>query len=662
MKCPKNQTRTSFDLYSFSLYNVYKANNENMVEKTQTGQEAVQENIKDYLSKDRSSLDQEDFSNSAGKKKKKFLVLGALLILLIVLAFSYISYTTGQKSFANEEVNLSIESPENIESGEEISFTIAYKNDNDIALKNVKIEMFFPENFTLSSSDKSLEKDGSISFWKSEEIPAHSTDRIRVFGRMMGDMGDEKIFRAIMKYKPANFNSEFQANAEKRMTVTSVPVELSLKIPENGIKNDADAMLQFYIKNKSERSFSKGRIDIELPETFTLISSESPVTQKDRRYSFELDNMSPGTEKSVSLQGSFHSENGTETIKMEFYATENGENAVKYAQKTEEIKIIKPEILVTAKINGEDEYYASKNEEIEYRINFKNQSEKEIRGLTLTSSLSGNFDFSSIKAERGRVNGNEITWSALNVPALGQLKPGEEGNVSFKVKVKDYFDITKETDKDFVLENIITIKTSSQEIMSLTESTKVKAFLALDVKGYFNDDGRIQNGGALPPRVGEKTYYTMHWSIRSLFGSTQNVQIKASLPAGVRWTGKYVDSKGKTREEEGGNPASEDSQGAENTQEEKVYYNAAVNEIIWEIPALKANEGILSPAKEIIFQIEAIPKEDDAGKIIDLLDISTALGYDIFTKQTVSSSQDKVTSRLVDDYSISDNEAVVQGR
>jgi len=635
------------------------------------------DNIHEYLVKKEGDLRDEGFSDIETKKNKnKKIAIGALIALLVFLIFAYFSYSKGQKSFANENVTLSIETPEDVESGTEISFTIGYKNENEISLKNGRLEMFFPDNFIMTSSDKELGKDGNISFWSIDSIPANSMDKIRIFGRLIGDKDSASDFRAILKYKPSNFNSIFETSATKSVEISSVPVELEISSPEESIKDDTDTALTFSVKNKSNRNFSKAQIKIELPENFEYTPSENSLLEQDgenNSFIFETENLLAGEEKSISVEGSFHSENGKENVKADVYLLEENGEFIKYAEQTKEFQIEKPEILVSVTINGSEDYYADKNEELEYKIDFENQSDKEIRGLTLNSKLGNNFDLSSINATEGRISNDEIIWSALRVPALAQLKPQEKGNVSFKVKVKDYFTIAKDSDKDFVLENNITIKTSTAEIVSITKSIKVKAFLALETKAYFNDDGRIENGGALPPRAGEKTYYTVHWSLRNLFSETKNIRIVATLPQGVKWTGKYIDSKGKviTEEIEEENATesvtSTTSENVEENQEieiseEKVFYDKNTNEMVWEIPVLKPNEGILSSAKEIVFQIEISPEEENVNKEMDILNITNASGYDTFTQQNIFSSKDKLTTKLTNDFSIGEQEAIVQTR
>jgi len=626
-------------------------------------QDEKENEIRDYLEKKKDDdNDSEDgLSAKPEKNKKKLFIIGAAIFLLLAIT-AYFSYSKGQKSFENEKVSVFVETAAEIESGAEVSFTVGYKNDNPVDLKDARMEISFPDNFIVSSSDKAITKEGAISSWKMDKISKDSTDKIRVFGKFIGNKGDVGNIKGILKYRPANFNSEFQAEGQMQITISSIPVELTLKFPEGGVKNDVDTDISFALKNQSVRNFSKAKMEVQFPASFTFVSSDVEASQKDEKnnkFTFELGDLAAAKEVVVAVKGNFHSKNDKESVQVAVYLAEGGGDWTKYIERSEDATITRPGIFVVQTINGAEDYVCGKGEELEYMLEFENQSAGELRGLTFKNVLTGNYDLTTLEAKEGTVKNNEIVWSAAKVPALAQLKPGEKGSVSFKVKVKDTFTIEKESDKNFILENKVTVNTADQEIINLTKSSKVRAFIALETKGYFNDDGRIANGGSLPPRVGQKTYYTIHWSVQNLFNDVENVRIKSVLPKGVKWTGKYIDSKGKVVSDANG--TGNGTQEGDKISEERVYYDSAANTVIWEIPKLKANDGVLTSAKEIVFQIEAEPQAENVGKAMDLIDNITATGYDTFVQQNITNSGKKVSTELFDDFSISTEEAIVQG-
>jgi hypothetical protein len=641
-----------------------------------THSEKVEDEIKDYLGKKREDLNQEDFYDKP-KKNNGDLIRICFLVLLLFFVFAYFSYSKGHSSFANEKVRVSIEASDQIGSGDETSFTVSCINDNRVSLTNAKLEIFFPDNFIMKSSDQKIEQSGQAFYWNLQNIGAQSTTKIRVYGKVIGKIGEEKIFKAVLSFRPSNFNSDFQSQGTKSSKISSIPVELNLNFPES-IKDSSESELTFSYKNKSDRDFGKVKLEAEFPANFIYINSTPTLTKvngSENIYSLEGDNFSKGTDITVKISGSFQSQNDKETVKARIYLLEENGTMTEYDEETKDINMIKTEILISQTINNTSEYNANKNESLNYQINFKNQSGQEIKGLVLKSALDGNFDLKSLKTDKGTVSGNNITWNAINVPELASLMPGSVGSVTFTVNVIDHFDITKESDKNYTLKNIASISSfgsssGSQNIENVIAKneidSKVKAFLYLDAKGYFNDDGRIQNGGQIPPKVGQQTFYTIHWSVRNFFNDTENIRVTAVLPQGVTWTGKYIDSNDKVYN--GGNPA-DNSPGQTNTDnvdaakitEEKIYYNNETHEVTWEIPNLKANDGVLTPAKEIIFQIAAIPSANDVGSPMTLIDNTTVSGNDTYIGSTVTNTGTKITTDLTSsDYSIGNAEAIVK--
>lgn len=644
-----------------------------MLEETQN--EKVDGEIKSYLEKGKENISREDFSDNKPKKieKKKKMFIAAVLGISALLVFAYVSYIKGHGSFSGENVRISIDAPEETGSGDEVSITVSCANNNKVNLNDAKLEISFPDNFIMKSSDNEVNRSGSVYVWNIGSIPAQSTKKIRIYGRIVGRQGEQKNLKGVLRYRPSNFNLNFQSEGEKTITISSVPVELNLNFPES-VKDSAEGEFTFSCKNTGNRDFGKVQLEMEFPKDFSYVSAEPASNFKKEEgegntYMLEEEGFAKGVEKSVKIKGAFQSQNEKETIKVKVYLLEDNNEMIEYAGEEKTVKMEKTEILLSQTVNGVADYSADKNEELTYKIIFKNQSGKEMRGMVLEGALSGNFDLASIEANKGTVKGNTVTWSAANVPELASLLPQGEGSVEFKVKVKDIFTIQKENDKNFVLRNSASISSlssgsNSQEQENLIAKneidTKVKAFIFLDTKGYFNDDGRINNSGSIPPQVGQRTYYTIHWSVRNFFNDVENVRIASVLPEGVKWTGKYVNSQGKAVEDRMTNDTVSQDDGNEKITEEKVFYDSKKNEVVWQMPSLKANEGVLSAAKEIVFQVEVIPLNKHAGSAMTLIEGTTVSAYDAFVTANIAGTGGKITTKLTDDFSISDTEAVVR--
>lgn len=628
------------------------------------------ENLKNYL--ERGGHEGSEKANwfDKGRKNKKAVLLVSFLILCLVAVVAYFALLSGHKSFANEKVEISIQLPEKIQSGEEVSILLEYKNSNEVTLNGASAEIFFPKDFVFRSSDWNLQGGNSRFSVELGDIGPNSSMQVRVFGRIIGSLDEKKVFSTILQYKPSNFNSKFKNTKEASVIISEVPVTLEVKIPES-IKNDSEMEMSFVYKNKSNRDFSKSEFRLILPEGLNSYSANQDFVKSSEFENiliFSKDGLLAGAENSISLKGIINSENDSVAIKVEVYLLEANNDLVRYISEERNINLEKPDILISQTVNGLEEYSASKNEQLNYKINFKNQSNKEIKGMILNAELLGNFDLATLRADKGNVKDSKIVWSALNVPQLGILGPGEEGSVDFSVKVKDYFVINTKEDKNFVLSSKVDISMlgavsqnsdSVKLLAGALKEVKVQAFTPVVSRGYFNDDGRIENGGVLPPRLGEKTSYTIHWNIKNLFNDIEKVRIKTTLPSGVELTGKYINSKSDVFDSGIARLTEGEVENFDNQSEEKIYYNPQSRELTWFIPRLKANDGILTAAEEIVFQVEILPRAEHVGSAMDLIGPVSIVGYDTFIGREVKTEGNALNTQLFDDYSISSEEAIV---
>jgi hypothetical protein len=109
------------------------------------------------------------------------------------------------------------------------------------------------------------------------------------------------------------------------------------------------------------------------------------------------------------------------------------------------------------------------------------------------------------------------------------------------------------------------------------------------------------------------------------------------------------------------NQSSEDNNEERENQikEENFFYNTKTREVVWELPKLDSNTGIVSPVKEVVFQISIKPKDSDVGKIMKIMDEVKATGYDEFVNKEIITLESELTTELPDDYSIGIKEGIV---
>ncbi len=677
--------------------------------------EHTEESIKDYLSQKekRSNSGQEEDvfdsksvgSGKSSKSNKGLFLLVLFFVIAAALIAAYFAYTSGQHSFDKRKVKIEVKVPQGIASGEEIAISINYRNDTRVALKDVKLSLFPPQQFIFISSDKKAQKEPAVITWNVGSLSAGAFDSIKLFGKIVGKKGSKYKFDSKISYIPDNFNYTFESadsSSSAETQIISIPFGFSVDAPDSAVSGDEVEYTIDY-KNISGHSFRKVEIKALFSDGFQYTSSEPKADKKDENHLlWSFENIENNEGAKLVIRGNIAGKEGErKRAKIVLEASEKDEDPVEYASKEVSIQIKKEPIALSQTINGFSNYSADKGEELEYRIKFKNTSNEEIRGLVINSVLEGNVDFDSLQVVNGSYDDKyKITWSAFNVPKLAVLKPAEEGEVSFRIKVKDYIDVDKTNDKNLTIKNKATISTFNfssdtvkiEKVIAKSESVvKINASLFLSAKGYFNDDGRIVNKGFIPPEVGKETTYTIHWNLSSLFNDIKNLRIVSSLPDGVEWTGNYIKPNGEislggksngtlvplktkqaageekttgsnadsSREEIESNSGKGEQLEETQIEEERFYYNPETREVVWEIPQLDANTGISSPVKEVVFQVSIVPQDTDVGNVVKIMDKVRGEGYDEFTGKRIIGLEDELTTELPDDNSIGIEEGIV---
>jgi len=673
------------------------------------------ESVKGYLfKKDKvDNIQQEDKSalsyKSGAPFKSKKLIAAVLLLFLATVSTAYFMYMKGQSSFDDSKVKVEIETKSEISSGEDITFNIKYKNGSNVKLKNPKLSFFVPRDFIFVSSDRKSTREPTVISWKLGDLPAGEFGKVRLFGRIIGRKYTEYEFASKISYTPENFNYEFES-LEKlskiKLKITSVPFEIYVKSPKSATVGDEISYSVEY-KNIGKHNFKNIRIKAKFSEGFLQTFSQPEADEKkDNHLIWNIGSLNSNSKGKLTIKGKVQN-NKDKKIKMEvsLYVLDSYNNFVKHTSKTVSVGVQEIPIVLSQTINSFDTYSANKGEELEYRIRFKNVSDKEIRGLVINSEIKGNIDFNTLQVSNGSYdNRYKITWSAFNVPTLAVLSPKEEDEVTFKIRVKDQIEINDADDKNFLIKNKATISkfdfdSDSSEfekkIASNTSTVKINAFLFVRAKGYFNDDGRIANKGAIPPQVGKETFYTVHWNLGNLFNSSRDITVVSILPEWSKWTGNYIKPNGEISLGDSSNGTFDPDEEADNENkviaeglddakdnnnetnldkdnqltteqipvekkaEEEFYYNVKTREIVWKIPRLEANTGTVYPPREVVFQISVMPESVDIGDVLKIMDKVEVSGYDEFTGEKITNIENELTTELPDDNSIRIEEGVV---
>jgi hypothetical protein len=271
----------------------------------------------------------------------------------------------------------------------------------------------------------------------------------------------------------------------------------------------------------------------------------------------------------------------------------------------------------------------------------------DLRDVVITAELLGTmFDIPTLSSD-GFFNSinNTITWNASNKSELSLIPAGETGEAVFSVMIKGSYPIYRLSDKNFVLKVKGKIESptvpegvGADKTTAMAENqVKVRGKIGVESKVLFRDSmSGVVNEGAWPPKVDEKTEFTVHWILTNYATDIKDVSIKSFLNPGVKWKGNI---KGNTT-----------------TLPE---YNERTQEIIWNVGNVAATKGVIGEPIEAVFQIEATPSVLSIQNYIPLVGRTEAEAEDSFTGISLTAEDEGATTRLADDPMIKEGEGRV---
>ena len=322
-----------------------------------------------------------------------------------------------------------------------------------------------------------------------------------------------------------------------------------------------------------------------------------------------------------------------------------GDQYVNYEKAETSSTITNPLLRTEISVNNFSDYSSFPGDDLNYAIDYSNNSNYNLIGMNLTVKLEGEmYDISGLDTKGGYYDSSNSTilWNASTVSDFSNLTPQKNGQISFRVKLKNSIPSGSTGSKNLFVRASARLSTPNvpsnvggDEIFAESNLvTKISAQPTLKQIVYYNDPA-FGLFGPLPPEVGKETSFTVHWQIINPGNDMNGVRVSGILPAGVKW--KNVVSVGLGQPEP--------------------IFNKNTSEVTWNLGILPQGIGMTGTKYEASFQITVKPAVNQKGGSILLIKDSKLSGIDTFTKQNiVVPVRDILTNELVD----RPNEGIVQ--
>ena len=552
-------------------------------------------------------------------------IIIGLLILLIFGAAIFLLYRSG---FREGNVILKIEAPDQALSGEEIEYRVIIENNNNFDLKGTKLSLFYP-NGTIWFNEEGQPFNSPINNFDPAGFGSRERKEFILRAVLTGEKGELKKIKAEFTYSSSNLRSVFQKSAEAGTTISKVSIPLTLSGPPNVLPGQS-VQVSLDLRNETAKDFENLQVVFSYPDGF-IFKKASPL-QDESNNLFNLSSLKSGEGVRITVEGDI---SGFEKESKRFIAVLKRKIDGKLFdfQKTQVmLTVSSPLLAADVLVNDSKNYIAQAGDRLKYKVGFSNNSDNNFSALELLVKIEGQmFDLASLKTSGFfDQNARTILWNAAAEPALANLAPGQSGAVSFEISLKP--DFPKTLAKNYSLKAGALIQTSSvppdfnlDKITAAAELiTKIKSKIDFTSKAFYNDSV-FPNTGSNPPRVSQKTTYTIHWKIVNEGNDLTNVGIISSFLPGISWENKFKIT-----------PTQSD-----------LNYNPSTGQISWRVPTVPAGTGIIFPVFEAVFQVGITPSVNQSGQNLEILKEAIFEAVDNFTKEKINLSQPKIdTSAL----------------
>jgi len=561
------------------------------------------------------------------KRRKRTIIILAMAFLLIVAAASIFGFIVfnKRKQFAEDKIKIDIIGPDETQIGEEVTYLINYKNEGQVALKDVKLFVRMPNGFSLTEQVPETEN----STWQFEKIKIDESGQIKIKGKLITQVDTTQKINATISYIPENFNSEFSKIETHSTQVLPLEIETDITHPQNAIPGQK-FNLKISYNNPTETDYEKIIIKLVSPSDFSTIQSQ-PESENNE---WVIENIEANNEKQkIEIEGKFSEDIDLTSIEknqqFEFQILYPGEFDQNFVQKSEEfiIELSDQEILTYLIINGKTENSnTTYGENLNCTAVVKNTSDQDIEDASLVANIEEwplevlNWKNSSLSG--GDVNdteeGSQIGWD------IGYLNAYSEKVIEFSIPIKKLAALQDFSNESLAKQNIklylqLTVDEEELTIDSSTIEIKLNTDLSLGIKAlYYDKDGNELGSGPIPPQANKTTTYKIFWDISNNLHEITDVKIKTTLADEVSWSGNEEITTG------------------------QINYNSDTNQLIWEINRLPqtVNEAHAN------FELSLKPTNADIGKLMKLTENTSLEAKDSITGDSLIISLNPISTNL----------------
>ena len=557
--------------------------------------------------------------------------IGAAVLITVFSVGAFLLFSGRLQVGSNTQklVELSVTGGEEIIAGKKATWKVRIANSNTIALENAVITFEYP--LTAQALTGELTKAGLPRERKAIGTVQPGGVVEETFSAIVFGAPDEEFpGKVYFEYRPQDSSVRLSKEVDYRSRVTSSLLGVEVAMPEE-LRPGQEVEATLSVVSSAESTYHDLALRVEYPKGFDFISAEPKPIRSNTIWL--IGDLTQRDRIEVKIRGKVRETMSAPALKIAvglFDRTDNKFTVL--TSKTQQFRIAQALLEVAfATIEGEnDPGVTAVGSTITARVRWKNNLPVAVSNVVVEVAFDGSsIDLRSITSARGDFDAgrNALRWVPGRISELSVLDPGESGEFDFEFRIK---------------QSVSTSHNIARLVATITTAEKPVGYEGVDIagqrdieykvatrptfsqKGYYYDS-RLTNAGPLPPKVGRETTFLIVWSVVNTTNDVDGVEISATLPSYIRWTGTIIPS------------------------DSTLTFDEKNRTVRWTPGKIPAGTGYAARAREVAFQVALTPSLPQVKKYPELISEARFTGRDAFTGQPLSRKATEVTTSLPDD-------------
>ena len=574
----------------------------------------------------------------------KKIFIGSIAFFVIALIFAVFSLYRGSNNVSAENIDIVVLGNAFADGGDELPLQVEIQNKNTTTLEYADLIIEYPKG-----SDGELTGQFERQRLSIGSIAPGKSANENVSLVLYGAQGTTRDIKFTLEYRLSGSNAIFVKEKQYPVVINSAPITLTVDGPTELSPNQEVTLTVKTVLNAS-REAKNMRIRVEYPPGFQYTTSiPDPIVGNNV---WDIGDLGPGVEKKVVIKGKLggqaQEERSFRVYSGEADPNDRGSIGVAFSSFLHTITLQNPFIDARLVVNGDnaDVVAIPAQQPVNVQVAWTNNLPTRVDDVEIKVEASGSaLNPAAIIPQGGFYNSNDntILWDKNTNASFSSLDPGENGVVSFSVASLPLIGSGSSllSSPNIMLKVSIRGREpseggSEQVVSSLDQKElRVSTGLSLITKG-FHTGGGIPNSGPTPPKVGQKTTYTIEWSLSNSANAVTGAEVKATLPGYVEWTG------------------------VTKPQTEQISYNDVTREVTWRAGTINRGLGIQGGERKVAFQVGITPSLSQVGSVPALILESVLTGIDSYSLANLKVNRALVNTRVTNDTGfVYGNEVVV---